>query len=595
MSSSSADTTRTESDILKRLGFIELLDGGNRLISRELWFGKSATGNPTATVTGTDVAGTIRQQLKRAGVSTSRRGKYVPVSKLGDIISQPNISKLIDELRSCRHMSPSEKDQLMNKICFVQDNRCCSTYRRIVAALIKTKCEEHIRSVVEESFSDDCLPISCSIDDYTLRDQRTGKVCKTMQKWNSETREKYWSSIDKYNAPVFMRPSEQGIYHYVLDARMILPFERSPSVYAINRDSINQVGSGGDADDDNEGGFSTVKRVKIHADHHRFGSYGVSPNEGFFAIKSLHSRQRKNFEEEVMVLLRFSHRTDKQLVKLLATYELWDGNAVKYHLIFPWADGTVRTLWKELTPIDRKDLSLLQWMSSQLFAVCDSLAFIHEEYAMNLPLEHRERWGRHGDIKAGNFLVYKDSSQPFSKGSIFIADFGLSRFHRQQSRSQVNPRAASPSYRPPEFDTTDGTLSRKSDIWSLGAFFLEFVTWYLMGYEAVEATFPACRETQDHDGITSDIFFQIQTEGGFKTATVKPEVINWIKRLHQSGGATHYVHDLLDLIQKDMLIVAKDSRIEAIQLKEKLEVMHKRCMTDSNYVTESCKCGKTAN
>lgn len=293
-----------------------------------------------------------------------------------------------------------------------------------------------------------------------------------------------------------------------------------------------------------------------------------------------------------MVLLRFTHRTDKQLVKLLATYELWDGNDVSYHLIFPWADWSVRTLWKELSPTDRKDFSPLQWLAGEAFAISDSLSFIHHDYAENLHADDRERWGRHGDIKAGNFLVYKDSSQPCSRGSIFIADFGLSRFHRQHSRSQVNPRAASPSYRPPEFDMTNGTLSRKSDIWSLGAFFLEFLTWYLMGYEAVETNFPAYRETQDHDGIKSDIFFQIQEEGGSKTATVKPEVTKWIKRLHQSGHATRYVHDLLNLIEDEMLIIAKDSRIEAIQLKNKLGIMYKRCMTDMNYVTESCGCEK---
>lgn len=296
------------------------------------------------------------------------------------------------------------------------------------------------------------------------------------------------------------------------------------------------------------------------------------------------------FEEEVMVMLRFTHRTDKQLVKLLATYELWDGNDVSYHLIFPQADCNLRTIWKSFSSVDRKDSSWLQWIAGEAVAISDSLAFIHGDDAENPDPDDQKLQVRHADIKADNFLVYKDPSQPLNKWSIFIAGFGLSRFHRHHSRSQASPRVASPSYRPPEFDMPNGTLSRKSDIWSLGIFFLEFVTWYLMGYEAVETTFPDCRETQDHDGITSDIFFQIQTEGSLRTATVKPEVINWIHRLHQSEDTTHYVHDLLDLIKKDMLIVAKDSRITTTALKEKLEAMHNRCLSDENYLTGRCGC-----
>lgn len=273
MSSLSDRPRTTEPDILKTHGFIELRDGGNQLISRKLWIGKSATGNATAILPGTNVAAAIRKALKRAGVASSRRNKFVPVSKLGDIISQPNISKLIDVLESCSDMSPCQKEQLVNKICLIQDNPCCSTYKRIVAALIKIEREEDIRSVVEEGFSDDYITLK-STDDYTLRDETTGRICKTMKNWDSETRVKYWRSMDKYNVPVFMRPSKRGVYHYVLDKRMILPFEGIPSVYGINSDSINQVGLGANADN-NEGGFSTVKRVKIHADHHRFGNYGV--------------------------------------------------------------------------------------------------------------------------------------------------------------------------------------------------------------------------------------------------------------------------------------------------------------------------------
>ncbi|KAL6411583.1 protein kinase [Ilyonectria robusta] len=585
MSSSPVGLNTNEPETLAEHGFIELLDGGNQFISREMWMER-----PQSVVIATE----IRQALKAAGVSSSSQRNFLSITKLGEIINHSDISKLIDALKSCSDLSPSEKKQLVNKICFVKDNPPCSAYKRIVAALIKNEREEDIRSVVKESFSDDYLTTGCFDDNFLLRDERTGRACQTMQKWNLETRKKFRKSIDKFNAPVFMRPSDPGVYHYVLDDRVVLPFEIIPSAHGANGDTIDQLSRSGNGSD-NQGGFSDIKCVKIHADHHRFGTYDVPHEDGFFAVKTLNSRERNEFDKEVNVMLRFTHRTDKQLVKLLATYEQREKDGIRYHLIFPWATCNVKTFWRELRPIDRRDLSLIRWISSQLFAVGESLAYLHDEYALNPPLDRQEVWGRHGDIKASNFLVFKDPSHKSSKGSIFMADFGLSRFHREHSRSQVKPDQASASKRAPESDTTGGTFSRKSDIWTLGVFFLEFVTWYLMGYDVVCYDFPAAREEEDLGGTVTDTLFRIREEENIRTAAVKPQVTKWIKDLHGSADATHYVHDLLNLIEEKMLVIDKDSRIKAIDLKSKLDVMRKKCMDDEKYITQSCGCEKTAN
>lgn len=263
----------TKSHVAANHGLIELHDGGIQLISRELWTEKSANGDETALLPTSDVAAAIRHALKEAMVSTNSRSKFVPVTKLGEIISHPNMSRLIHALESCSHLSLREKEHLANKICLFKDDSRCSTYKRIVAALIKIEREEDILSAVEEGFSDDYISLK-STGDFILRDEKTGRVCQTMKKWDSETRVRYWKSLDEYNAPVFMRPRWGGIYHYVLDGRTILPFEWEPSVQGTNANSINQIGldlSTGD----NESYFGTIKCVRIHADHHRFGNYGV--------------------------------------------------------------------------------------------------------------------------------------------------------------------------------------------------------------------------------------------------------------------------------------------------------------------------------
>ncbi|KAF7557368.1 hypothetical protein G7Z17_g684 [Cylindrodendrum hubeiense] len=547
-------------------GFIEVHDGGNEHICRRLWSTRPVSAHGPCTVPRTKVAAAIRSALKDARVDADNRSKFVPVDSLGKIITESNILQLLRELKSCDDLSGRDMEQLAAKICRVPDAAPRCSYRKVVATLIKIEREEDIPNIVQEGFRDNCLPLVCASRTYDLRHRATRELSRTMQKWPAKTRLKFWKATDKYNAPVFMRPKTRGIYHYILYQQMILPFEEKLA-------TEDDGGDFEDADPDDqvdgdEGGFSKVDPTLTDIQ--------IPTNDHKFAIKSLNTKHKKDFEDEVEVLLRFTHREEHQLVKLLATYELRKGKDVSYHLIFPWADWSVRTLWRELKPVDQKDPSRLQWIAGESVAIGNSLAFIHDEYAAGLSPEKRERWGRHGDIKAGNFLVYKDPSRPTGSGLIFMADFGLSRFHRQQSRSMVNPRAASPSYRPPEFDLVGGTLSRKSDIWSLGAFFLEFLTWYLKGHEAVETTFPEFRATEDHQRINSDIFFQIEERAGSQKASVKPEVTKWITFLHCHQYASHYVHDLLDLIETKMLVVNKNSRITATDLKKELQSMYRR-------------------
>lgn len=294
--------------------------------------------------------------------------------------------------------------------------------------------------------------------------------------------------------------------------------------------------------------------------------------------------------DEVKALLRFAHCNDKQLVKLLATYELRSDNQITYNLIFPWADNSVRTMWKQNSHVNRQSTSYIKWIAREAAAIAESLAYLHIEYSDQLDPSEKEKYGRHGDIKAANLLVYCDGSGPNGLGPIYISDFGLSRFHRQESRSKVHPKAASPSYRPPEFDVLNSTLSRKSDIWSLGAFFLEFMTWYLEDWKSVRDDFPNAREEVDHQSISSDIFFRLEDFNGSKRAIVKPKVRDWAERLHRHKDCTECVHDLLNLVMDQMLVANRDDRIEAVELSKELSSIYEKCKKRPEYCTRKCSC-----
>jgi serine/threonine protein kinase len=135
--------------------------------------------------------------------------------------------------------------------------------------------------------------------------------------------------------------------------------------------------------------------------------------------------------------------------------------------------------------------------------------------------------GRHGDLKPENILwfkpyleEFKEADQGCAMGLLKISDFGLTRFHGTMSRSHINASGVpvSPTYRAPEYDIAK-MVSQSYDIWTLGCVILEFVTWYLLGWEEVDR-FAKNRAREDNAGFKEhqeDVFFNfvnIKNENG---------------------------------------------------------------------------------
>lgn len=136
----------------------------------------------------------------------------------------------------------------------------------------------------------------------------------------------------------------------------------------------------------------------------------------------------------------------------------------------------------------------------------------HEDEQQSDGLGSQRINGRHGDIKPENILWFhshKDQDdQPPVNGKLVISDFGLTEFHRIET-AFVNPQnvARSPTYRPPEYDVS-AKISQSYDIWTLGCVLLEFIVWYLQGFDAFDQ-FSADRTTQDNRPIHEDVYFTI--------------------------------------------------------------------------------------
>ncbi|EGU72395.1 hypothetical protein FOXB_17096, partial [Fusarium oxysporum f. sp. conglutinans Fo5176] len=165
--------------------------------------------------------------------------------------------------------------------------------------------------------------------------------------------------------------------------------------------------------------------------------------------------------------------------------------------------------------------------------------------------------------------------------------FGLTKFHRERSRSFTRNTNVgyTYTYAPPEIDIKGGFMSRSSDVWSFGYVLLEMVCWLLGGWELSEA-FADARLTEDASGITkTDSFFAIfkLEDDELRRFTVKPQVLDFIRRLDHHESCTNYVHDILDIIEKYMIVVRTEDvkRASTSEVLEKFRGVDQRVQDDN--------------
>jgi len=227
----------------------------------------------------------------------------------------------------------------------------------------------------------------------------------------------------------------------------------------------------------------------------------------------------------------------------------------------------------------RRDRCL--WMATQCYELALALRFIHTVY------------GIHGHAKAESILWLEWDD------ILVMSDFGLNRL-RADIFGGINSKKVDPSfstirniyrsatYCAPKSDIRGSRISPTSDIYSLGCVFLEFVTWYLEGWQSVNDDFPDRRLEEDVHGFVSDTFFRIEGNPGDPgTPVIKPEVKEWIEKLKRNSKCSQYLVDFLDLIQSEMLHSDSQHRIKSPRLVNKLHVFAETCRHDSSYYMDS--------
>ncbi|KAK0637987.1 hypothetical protein DIS24_g10287 [Lasiodiplodia hormozganensis] len=327
------------------------------------------------------------------------------------------------------------------------------------------------------------------------------------------------------------------------------------------------------------------------------------------AIKRLHSGDKKDFEKERSIYVTLGKKQDvsPHLAKLLATYE-YQG---KFHFIFPRANCNLRKYW-ENNPRPSFTRKTFLWSLKQMTGIATALDNIHN-FRTTVPLDGKGRtptgdvqfsvkdgeelFGRHGDIKPENILWFEHIPQhqrrhsnpdsDDSEGGILqITDFGLGRFHGRDSGTEGTFR--SQTYEPPEYEL-HRPVSRLYDIWSLGCLYLEFATWLLKGYDAIEdfSDHRACPSSIDPQ-LSDDFFFKVvRDEHNIINAVVHDGVKDWANMLHTDKKCPEFIHDIVDLVMEELLLIDAKDRIKTPWLCVKLKGFLEKAETDPAYLCGS--------
>lgn len=128
-------------------------------------------------------------------------------------------------------------------------------------------------------------------------------------------------------------------------------------------------------------------------------------------------------------------------------------------------------------------------------------------------------------------------------------------------------------------------VSRAYDIWTLGCVHLEFITW-LLKRNAHIGTFSEWRgNIAASNDIDDDKFLTLlgESDNG-PEATVRHQVKKWVEQLHEHERCSQLIHDLLDLIMRELLLIDSNKRMKAFDLDREMKFYHIRASTDKEYM-----------
>jgi serine/threonine protein kinase len=209
------------------------------------------------------------------------------------------------------------------------------------------------------------------------------------------------------------------------------------------------------------------------------------------AVKQLKKKDKELFTREADILrsLSLQRHTDPHLITILATYEQHG----RFYIMFPLASSNLEHYWESNPGPYKEDMVRAEWLFQQCVGIANALSTVHRYITVpkNSYLYHASHtiknssgdgrrgaagepipnlFGRHGDIKPSNILVFADPASVGGHGTLKITDFGITRFSTEDRRSVIEGSRITNSaiYRSPECDIPGSNISTACDVWALG-------------------------------------------------------------------------------------------------------------------------------
>ncbi|KAF7557300.1 hypothetical protein G7Z17_g790 [Cylindrodendrum hubeiense] len=528
---------------------------------------------------------------------------WLPISVLQDICQWPHV------LRELQYsFSIEDASKYADYICGPpeQPKNEAQGSRRILAILTSISQISTLPIFVEAKLRDERLPFLWIGDSNELYSQSQGekgeKKAISCFSQDQLLAQNFYKAQWQMLVPYISRDSHGEVKQYQLHKATMMPWTyRGKQI---------------------ESGFSKVRYVEMHKDHHNFHDHKA------FALKTLTENNpivaAKDFESELKVFMKM--RTQKHLLELCATFkfETEDDEAL-YSFLFPWAKGgSLTDLWdkqphkmvpeKAVTP-----WLFLSWIAEQCHGLASALYSMHDlrQEALKKANQQEDKredddefYGIHGDIKPENILHFSHvKDDDTGLGVLKLADFGLTDFHTLRYRTRTmkphrNIPMPAPTYKAPEVVVPGEYMSRKIDIWALGCVFSQFMTWAICGPGSVKRFDDERKKERDIKSdkterkMVQDTFFKSEEDSesrvkttlkqSTKQASANLMLLNtiryplrlltkfsqWLQDLQgkvQSNKGENFLTEFLSLILLEMLEVKRDERIGGEKLVEKLQ------------------------
>ena len=273
-----------------------------------------------------------------------------------------------------------------------------------------------------------------------------------------------------------------------------------------------------------------------------------------------------------------------------------------YSLFFDLAKGN---LWEHFieNAVPTSTLEDKGKIFSQTIGLAGALAYLHGE--LYLPETNEKLQCYHLDLKPQNILIYQTNGKEVWK----ISDFGISQIKRispkknesehhisfldnifKSKKSREDPSSGvdnsryGGTYSAPEAKEKSGTVTRKSDVWSLACIITLVLTFILKQSSGIEEFQKVRASDRSHDRFYDSKALKAGSEN---KKILHPSVSNWLDTLKReaskrSKSELKITEKTADLLNGSMFLLDQDKRISAKDVEQRLIVLKSLFTEDRN-------------